>query len=380
MNPLQDLCNYDQSIWLDYIRRNILHNGELKRLIEEDKIKGLTSNPAIFEKAIAHGDDYNESFAEFARSGGHTAESIYEQLVVYDIQHAADILRGVYDETEGRDGYVSLEVSPKLANDTEATVKEAKRLWTTLARDNVMIKVPATEAGIPAIETLISEGININATLLFSIAMYEQVAQAYIRGVQRLADSKGKVQKIAGVASFFVSRVDSAVDKIIDQRMDAADDKEAEKLLAIRGKVSIANAKRAYQQYRHIFDSDQWDALKQLGARPQRLLWASTGVKNPEYSDVMYIEQLIGPNTVNTVPPDTLDAFRDHGVPQANLEQGINRAEQVLHTAADLGIDLNAVTDKLLLDGVDIFAQAFDKLLAAVESIQAGKKEAVNAQ
>lgn len=380
MNPLQDLCNYDQSIWLDYIRRNILHNGELKRLIEEDKIKGLTSNPAIFEKAIAHGDDYNESFTEFARSGGHTAESIYEQLVVYDIQHAADILRGVYDETEGRDGYVSLEVSPKLANDTEATVKEAKRLWKTLARDNVMIKVPATAAGIPAIETLISEGININATLLFSVAMYEQVAQAYIRGVQRLADSKGKVQKIAGVASFFVSRVDSAVDKIIDQRMDAADDKEAEKLLAIRGKVSIANAKLAYQQFHHIFDTEQWDALKQLGARPQRLLWASTGVKNPEYSDVMYIEQLIGPNTVNTVPPDTLDAFRDHGVPQANLEQGINRAEQVLHTAADLGIDLNAVTDKLLLDGVDIFAQAFDKLLAAVESIQAGKKEAVNAQ
>ncbi len=380
MNPLQDLCNYDQSIWLDYIRRNILHNGELKRLIEEDKIKGLTSNPAIFEKAIAHGDDYNESFAEFARSGGHTAESIYEQLVVYDIQHAADILRGVYDETEGRDGYVSLEVSPKLANDTEATVKQAKRLWTTLARDNVMIKVPATAAGIPAIETLISEGININATLLFSIAMYEQVAQAYIRGVQRLADSKGKVQKIAGVASFFVSRVDSAVDKIIDQRMDAADDREAEKLLAIRGKVSIANAKQAYQLFHKIYDTEQWEALKQLGARPQRLLWASTGVKNPDYSDVMYIEQLIGPNTVNTVPPDTMDAFRDHGVPQANLEQGVNRAEQVLQTAADLGIDLNAVTDKLLLDGVDIFAQAFDKLLAAVENIQAGKKEAVNAQ
>ena len=380
MNPLQDLSNYDQSIWLDYIRREILLNGELARLVEEDKIKGVTSNPAIFEKAIANGDDYKESFAEFARSGRFSASDIYEQLAIFDIQHAADILRSVYDETKGRDGFVSLEVSPELAHDTEATVKEARRLWNTLARDNIMIKVPATAEGIPAIETLISEGININATLLFSIAMYEQVAQAYIRGVQRLADNKGDVTKIASVASFFVSRVDSAVDKIIDQRMDAADDKEAEKMLGIRGKVSIANAKMAYQHYLKLFDTEQWRALAELGARPQRLLWASTGVKNPDYYDVMYIEQLIGPNTVNTVPPDTLNAFRDHGVAQANLQHGLNKAEQVLQTATDMGIDLNAVTDKLLHDGVVIFANAFEKLLVAIEQTQVGKSESVNAE
>ena len=380
MNPLQDLCNYDQSIWLDYIRREILHNGELARLIEEDKIKGVTSNPAIFEKAIAHGDDYKAALAEFARSNVHDAATIYEQLAISDIQQAADILRGVYDETDGRDGYVSLEVSPQLADDTEATVIEARRLWKALGRDNVMIKVPATAAGIPAIETLISEGININATLLFSVAIYEQVAQAYINGVQHLADNNGDVHRIASVASFFVSRVDSAVDKNIDQRMDAADDSEAEKLLAIRGKVSIANAKLAYRQYRELVASEQWLALHELGARPQRLLWASTGVKNPDYYDVMYIEQLIGPNTVNTVPPDTLDAFRDHGVPQANLEQGLNQAEQTIQMAAKLGIDLNAVTDKLLIDGVVIFAQAFEKLLAAVAATQATNGEPVNAQ
>lgn len=370
MNPLQRLSDFDQSIWLDYIRRNILLDGELARMVEQDRIKGVTSNPAIFEKAIAHGDDYDQAFAEYASNGNMDASTIYEKLALDDIRHAADILRTVYSDSDARDGYVSLEVSPLLADDTAATINEARRLWQELDRKNVMIKVPATSAGLTAIETLISEGININATLLFATPMYEQVAQAYIRGVQGLADNGGDVSRIASVASFFISRVDSAVDNIIEQRLESADDDEAEKLRSISGKVSIANAKLAYRSYKTLFGSEQWNALVKLGARPQRLLWASTGVKNPEYSDIMYIEELIGAETVNTVPPATLAAFREHGEPQAKLEQGMEDAEQVMKMAELLGLDLPAVTDKLLVDGVAIFADAFAKLLAAVEKTQ----------
>ena len=312
INPLVELNKHGQSIWFDYIRRSLITSGELKRLIDEDGLKGVTSNPAIFEKAITGSSDYAGALDELRQQADLTVMQAYESLAIRDIQDAAEVLRPVYEETNRRDGYVSLEVSPFLANDTEGMIAEARRLWKTVSRPNVMIKVPGTSAGPPAIEQLISEGININVTLLFSCDVYENVARAYIAGLRKRAAEGGDVGHVASVASFFVSRIDAVVDRKLEAlRSDEAD--------ALRGKVAIANAKVAYQLYREIFADDGWRDLASSGAQTQRLLWASTGTKNPAYKDVLYVNELIGRDTVNTVPPTTLDAFRDHGTPGATL-------------------------------------------------------------
>src|SRR5580704_6916209 len=313
-NPLKDLLKYGQSVWLDYIRRNLLTSGELKRLIEEDGLRGMTSNPTIFEKAIAGSTDYTDILQALQSQTDLDAKARYEILAIRDIQGAADFLRPVYDSSKRRDGYVSLEDSPYLARDTEGTLAEARRLWKTVNRENVMIKVPGTAQGIPAFQQLISEGININVTLLFSQEVYQRVAEAYITGLEQLAASGGDVSKIASVASFFISRIDSSIDKIVGERLKAEKDPaKQEQLKSILGKVAIANGKQTYVSYQKIFSGDRWKALAAKGAQTQRVLWASTSTKNPNYRDVLYVEELIGPDTVNTIPPATLDAFRDHG-------------------------------------------------------------------
>ncbi|MBI3575857.1 MAG: bifunctional transaldolase/phosoglucose isomerase [Gammaproteobacteria bacterium] len=367
MNPLHEINGYGQSVWLDYIRRNLLIGGELERLITEDRLKGVTSNPAIFEKAIAGSSDYAEALKNLGNARNGDAQTVYEKLALEDIRIAADLMRPVYEATRGRDGYVSMEVSPGLANDTKATCEEARRLWRSLGRDNVMIKVPATPAGIPAIETLLGEGININVTLLFSRDVYEQVAKAYLRGLERLAERGADLARVASVASFFVSRIDTAVDTLIDERLSAgANGDEAAQLRRIQGQVAVANAKLAYQRYKTLFSGARWQTLAARGAQTQRLLWASTGVKNPAHRDVRYVEELIGPDTVNTVPPATLDAFRHHGQPRSSLEEDIEAAEDVLRTVERLGISFPAITNRLLREGVQLFVEAFDKLLVAV--------------
>ena len=367
-NPLKDLLKFKQSVWLDYIRRDLMTTGELKRLIEEDGLRGMTSNPAIFEKAISGGNYYDDLLNKLEKDNSLDAKSRYEALAIRDIQDAADALRGVYDSSKAYDGYVSLEVSPYLARDTQGTLKEARRLWKTVGRPNIMIKVPGTVEGIPAFQQLISEGININVTLLFSQHVYEDVARAYIAGVEKLATNGGDVSRIASVASFFISRIDSAVDKIIETRLKSSkDSREQEQLRGIEGKVAIANGKLAYQSYLEIFGDARWKALAAKGARVQRVLWASTSTKNPKYSDVMYVEELIGPDTVDTIPPATFDAFRDHGVPRASLTENIEAAKQTMQSLAAAGISMKEVTDKLTDDGVRLFAEAFDQLLDAVE-------------
>jgi transaldolase/glucose-6-phosphate isomerase len=367
-NPLQDLQKYGQSVWLDYIRRSLLTSGELKRLIDEDGLRGMTSNPAIFEKAIAGSTDYAELLESLQSRSDLDAKARYETLAIRDIQDAADTLRPVYESTKRRDGYVSLEVSPYLARDTQGTVAEARALWKAVGRENVMIKVPGTGEGIPAFQQLIGEGININVTLLFSQKVYESVAQAYIAGLEQWAAASGDVGKIASVASFFISRIDNAVDAILTARLKAAKDRNEQKQLkAIQGKVAIANGKLAYQSYLQIFGSKRWQALAAKGAHTQRVLWASTSTKNPAYSDIMYVEELIGPDTVNTIPPATFDAFRDHGHARETLTKAIDAAKQTMNTLASLGISIDEVTDKLTDDGVELFEQAFDKLLQAVE-------------
>jgi transaldolase / glucose-6-phosphate isomerase len=368
MNPLKALQNFGQSIWLDFIRRNLIRNGELKRLIDEDGLRGVTSNPSIFEKAIAGSTDYSESLASLEKLKDAEPMDLYEALAIKDIQDAADIMRPVYDGTKTRDGYISLEVSPYLANNTKATIDEARRLWKKVGRPNIMIKVPGTEAGLPAIQTLIGEGINVNVTLLFAQERYEQVAAAYIAGVAALGKSGGDVAKIASVASFFVSRIDTLVDNTIDQRLAAGPSAADRAVLAsLKGKVAVANARLAYQQYHSIYKSEAWRALEQKGAHTQRLLWASTSTKNPAYSDIMYVEELIGPDTVNTIPPATMDAFRNHGKPRASLEANLEEAQDTMGTLARAGISMKQVTDQLVEEGVRLFADAFDKLLAAVD-------------
>ncbi len=360
MNPLQQLGTFGQSPWLDYIRRNLMSTGELDRLIREDGLMGMTSNPAIFEKAITASTDYSEQLVALQQQKDLDPMAVYEALAIPDIQAAADAMRGVYDSTGGRDGYVSLEVSPFLAHDTQGTLRDARRLWATVGRPNVMIKVPGTAEGIPAIEELTAEGINVNVTLLFSQAAYEAVARAYLRGLQRAAEPA----RIASVASFFVSRIDSAVDK----ELKAALKNDPERLRQLKGKTAIANAKLAYQLYKELFSGPDWEALKSRGARPQRLLWASTGTKDPDYSDVMYVDELIGPDTVNTIPPATFDAYRDHGRPSATLEAGLADAKATMEAIAALGIRFEAITAELVRDGVKLFAEAFDKLLNAVDA------------
>jgi transaldolase / glucose-6-phosphate isomerase len=358
MNPLKALGAHGQSVWLDYIRRNLLKSGELKRLVEEDGIRGVTSNPTIFEKAIAGSTDYDEELrAMLAENGNVEVEKLYEPLAIEDIQLAADALRPVYDSTGGEDGYVSLEVSPHLAHDTEKTVSEAKRLRAAVDRPNLMVKVPATPAGIPAIERLIADGVNVNVTLMFSMSHYEAVARAYINGLERCADPS----RVASVASFFVSRVDTMVDKALEANGGA----DAQALL---GKIAIANSKIVYRRFLEIFHGEGFVSLRRRGARVQRPLWASTGTKNPAYSDVLYVENLIGPETVNTLPPDTINAFREHGkIPGATVKEGFDEADAALARLASLGIDLNAITEKLQEDGVAAFAASFDQLMAALD-------------
>ena len=381
-NPIAALSQYGQSVWLDFIRRSLIAGGELKRLVDQDGLGGVTSNPAIFEKAIDGSEDYASAIQEISdRRPGLGAKAVYEQLAIRDIQDAADVLRTVYDRTGSHDGYVSLEVSPDLANDTVATISEARLLWKTVARPNVMIKVPATPAGLPAIRTLISEGINVNVTLLFARDAYEAVAQAYIEGLEARLAAGQPIAQVASVASFFVSRIDTVVDGLIEEQLKTATGADKARLERLVGKVAIANAKLAYQSFKRIFSGPRWEALKAKGAQRQRVLWASTGSKNPRYSDVLYVEELIGPDTVNTVPPATLAAFRDHGHPRASLEEDVAGATQTLDDLEKSGISLRTVTGDLLADGVSKFVEPFTKLLAAVERrSRAANTARINAQ
>jgi len=366
-NPLKDLLKFGQSVWLDYIRRDLMTTGELKRLIEEDGLRGMTSNPAIFEKAISDSNLYDDILHSLAGKNL-TPIAKFEALAIRDIQDAADRLRPVFDASKGQDGFVSLEVSPYLARDTQGTIVEARRLHKAVGRPNVMIKVPGTTEGLPAFQQLTAEGININVTLLFSQQVYEQIAEAYVAGLEQLAADGGDVSKMASVASFFISRIDSAMDKVVEAKLKTSKDPaEQAALNSVQGKVAIANGKLAYQSYLRIFGTDRWKKLAAKGAHTQRVLWASTSTKNPAYNDVMYIEGLIGPDTVNTIPPATLDAYRDHGHPRTTLTENIGDAKQVMDTLPKVGISMKEVTDKLTDDGVKLFSEAFDKLLKAIE-------------
>jgi transaldolase/glucose-6-phosphate isomerase len=359
VNPLKELLNFGQSVWLDYIRRDLLTGGELKRLIDEDGLRGMTSNPAIFEKAITGSTLYSDLLNSLRSRTDLDAKGRYEILAIRDIQDAADFLKPVYQSSKRRDGYVSLEVSPYLARDTKGSLEEARRLWKAVGRENVMIKIPGTVEGLPAIQQALSEGININITLLFAQDVYVKVAEAYIAGLEQFGKNGGDVGRIASVASFFVSRIDS--------RLKASKDPgEQQQLKNLQGRVAIANAKQTYEKYQKIFASDRWRALAAKGGQTQRVLWASTSTKNPAYRDVLYVEELIGPDTVDTIPPATLDAFRDHGKPRASLTENLEAAHRTMETVAKVGISMKEVTDKLTDDGVRLFAEAFDKLLEAV--------------
>jgi transaldolase/glucose-6-phosphate isomerase len=368
VNPLKELLKHGQSVWLDYIRRNLITTGELKRLIEEDGLRGMTSNPSIFEKAIAGSTDYSDFLDSLRGRTDLDAKARYELLAIRDIQDATDLMRPVYDSAKRKDGFVSLEVSPYLANDTEGTIAEARRLWKAVARENVMIKVPGTPAGLPAIRQLIGEGINVNVTLLFSQQVYEEVAQAYLAGLEQFAAAGGDLAGVASVASFFISRIDTLVDSMVNEKLKSATDPAQQALLkSILGKVAIANGKLTYQSYLRIFSGPRWEALARKGAQVQRVLWASTSTKNPAYRDVVYVEELIGKDTVNTIPPATLDAFRDHGQVRESLTEDIPGAQKTMDALAQAGISMKQITDKLTVDGVKLFADAFDQLLAAVE-------------
>jgi len=360
-NPLKRLGTLGQSIWLDYIRRDLMASGELQRLIDEDGLRGMTSNPSIFEKAIADSHDYDGDIRAMAL-GGNGADAIYETLSQRDVESAADQFRPLYDRTDGQDGYVSLEVNPHLAHDTKGTIEEARRLWAALNRPNVLIKVPATANGLPAIQQLIGEGISVNVTLLFGLPRYRQVAEAYIAGIEARAAQGEPMKHLASVASFFVSRIDALVDPLLE-KLIAQGGKEADLAKRARGQVAIASAKMAYQIYKEIFASGRFRRLAARGARAQRLLWASTSTKNPDYSDVKYVEALIGPDTVDTAPLETLSAYRDHGEPEARLEQGVEEARRVLERLPELGIDIDKVTRQLEDEGVGKFNKPFDKLM-----------------
>lgn len=367
MNPVASLRQYGQFVWLDFIRRSLIAGGELARLVEQDGLGGVTSNPAIFEKAIDGSNDYAAALEEISNDPGLGPKEVFELLAVKDIQDAADVLRPVYEEMVARDGYVSLEVAPDLAHDTEATVNEARRLWRAVARPNVMIKVPATAEGLPAIRALLTEGINVNITLLFARDAYEAVAHIYVDALEARAARSERVDRIASVASFFVSRIDTSVDAQIAEKLKDATGVEQARLESLLGKVAIANAKVAYQSYKKIFSGPRWEALSHKGAQSQRVLWASTGTKNPHYSDVLYVEELIGPDTVNTMPPETLSAFRDHGRLRPSLEEDVSLALDTLENLEKSGISLEKVTDDLLTDGLKKFVEPFTKLLKAVE-------------
>lgn len=359
MNPLVELYAYGQSFWYDNIRRQFVEDGTIERLITEDGLRGITSNPSIFQKAIGKNNDYDAQMAELVQENK-SATAVYETLALADIQAACDLFTSLYETSSGGDGFVSLEVSPHLARDTNGTVEEARRLYQAVARPNVMIKVPATSEGIPAIQQLISEGINVNVTLMFNMTHYERVASAYINGLRQFMDNGGDPTKVASVASFFVSRVDSAVDSQLQQLGNP----EAE---ALMGNVAIANSKVVYQRFKERFHGAEFASLLNMGARPQRLLWASTSTKNENYPDTLYIDSLIGPETVNTIPPSTVDAFRDHGTVASTLEDGADEAQQTLNKLAELGVSLHEITEKLQDDGVASFASAFVELMQAIE-------------
>ena len=365
-NPLAQIPDYGQSIWLDYIKRSFIKSGELKKMIDEDGLRGVTSNPAIFEEAIAHSDDYNDAIKAVANKNLST-QDVFLGIAVEDVQSAADLFKGVYEDTDALDGYVSLEVSPTLALNTEGSLTEARSSWKTLDRKNVMIKIPGTKEGVPAIKELISEAININVTLLFSLDSYRAVAEAYIEGLEKRVSEGKSIENIASVASFFLSRIDTMVDPMLE-KIIVEDNEKALVAKQLLGKVAIASARVAYHIYKEIFKSERFKALEAKGAKPQRLLWASTSVKNKAYSDLMYLEALIGPETVDTVPKDTLDAYRDHGHPASRLEDGLEEAQYVLYQLEDVvGINLADVTKKLEDEGIQKFIKPFESLMNVIE-------------
>jgi transaldolase len=357
MNRIKKLVDRGQAVWLDFIRRDILVNGGLERMIAEDGVSGVTSNPAIFQQAIGDSAEYDSDLRALLAQAPHASSMVaYEAIAIADIRMAADQLAPTYRQTEGRDGFVSLEVSPHLAQDTDATAEEARRLWQSVDRPNLMIKIPATAEGLPAVEQVLSEGINVNITLMFSLDHYEAVAQAYLSALGRCE----KPHNLASVASFFVSRVDTKIDGLLEEI-------GSEEALSLRGKIAIANSKMAYQRFRELFHGEAFAAWREQGVGVQRVLWASTSTKNPSYRDVIYVEELVGPETVNTVPPSTLEAFRDHGEARDSLTGGLDQAKEELQRLAALGIDLGTVTEELQREGIDKFAQPFDRLLETLE-------------
>jgi transaldolase/glucose-6-phosphate isomerase len=373
-NPLKALLAYGQSPWMDYIRRDLLTSGELQKYIDNDGLRGMTSNPAIFEKAIVGSNLYADIVTSpEAKNLG--AKAVFDKIAIRDVQDACDIFKPIYAQTNGRDGYVSHEVSPDLANDTKATIEEARRLWKLVNRPNVMIKIPATPEGIPAIRQTLEEGLNINITLLFAQSAYEKVAEAFLAALEARSAKGQDISRIASVASFFVSRIDTLVDSKVDEKLKSAADAQQKAFLeSLRGKIAIANAKLTYKKYQELFGNARWNALAAKGAQTQRLLWASTSTKNPQYRDVLYVEELIGADTVDTIPPATFDAFRDHGKLRASLTENVDAARKTMEDLAKAGISMKDVTDKLLADGVKLFADAFKQLLAAT-----GKSAGVSA-
>jgi len=359
MNALLELYSCGQSFWYDNIRRSLLFDGTVGALIQEDGLRGMTSNPSIFDKAIGSADDYDDQISELA-GAGLAGEALYERLAVADITTACDLFADLYESSSGGDGYVSLEVSPHLAHDEDQTVSEAKRLAAAVGRPNVMIKVPATAAGVRALERLIAAGINVNVTLMFSMKHYEAVATAYVKGLAAFSEVGGNLNQVASVASFFVSRVDTAVDEILAQKHDSA-------ATSLMGRTAVSNSKLVYRRYKELFQSREFGQLRDAGARTQRLLWASTSAKNPAYPDTIYVDELIGPDTVNTMPPSTIDAFRDHGRARPTLESDLEGAQQTLDGLTDLGIDLNGVTEQLQQDGLKAFSTSYDHLLETLE-------------
>jgi len=369
-NPILEIENqYGQSIWMDNLSRDLIESGELKESISKEGIRGITSNPAIFEKAIAGNKIYDKAI-EAGIKADKSVQEIYEDLVFTDIRNACDIFMPVYEETDGLDGYVSIEVPPDLAKNTDSTIAEARRYYQAVDRPNLMIKIPGTPEGLPAVEKAISEGMSVNVTLLFSVQSYIDTAWAYIKGLEARAEKGEDISKVASVASFFLSRIDVMIDGQIDEKLKSADGDDRAKLEAIKGKVAIANAKVAYQKYKEIFGSDRWKALEAKGAKVQRLLWASTGTKNPEYSDVMYVDELVGPDTVNTLPPSTIEACVDHCDPASRIESNLDEANQVIEGLKDdaVNIDLDNVMDALLEEGIDKFIKPFESLMSSLES------------
>jgi transaldolase / glucose-6-phosphate isomerase len=363
-NPLKGLLEYGQSPWMDYIRRDLLTGGGLKKMIDEDGLRGMTSNPAIFEKSITGSSLYSD-ILNSAEAKSLDAKGIYEKIAFRDVQDACDIFKSTYQATHRRDGYVSLEVSPYLANDTKGTVAEARRLWKTVGRENLMIKVPGTAEGVPAIRQLLEEGLNINVTLLFAQSAYEMVAEAFFAALEARALKGLELSHSASVASFFVSRIDTLVDSRIEDTRKSGKGAPGDLLDSIEGKVAIANAKLTYKKYQELYGAPRWRALAAKGAQPQRLLWASTSTKNPKYRDVLYVEELIGSETVDTIPPATFDAFREHGKLRKSLTEDVPGAAKVMENLGKAGISMKEVTDKLLVDGVKLFADAFRTLLDA---------------